>query len=237
MLAETREQPFSRPGWVFEVKLDGYRMRVAREGGVARLVTRNGNDYTAAFPELARAVQALPYDGLVMDGELVILDEQGRPSFQRLQNRARVSRAPDIRHAAVEHPATVYLFDLVALEGFDLRSLPLVKRKALLHKLLPEAGPLRYSEHFEKDGEVLYDQAVGLGLEGIVAKKSDAPYKSGRSDLWLKIRADKTSDFVVAGPPRPRDRAAGSAPCTSRPTRTAHSCTWVGRGAASLRNN
>ncbi|MGH7613315.1 MAG: DNA polymerase ligase N-terminal domain-containing protein, partial [Gemmatimonadales bacterium] len=130
MLAETREQPFSRAGWVFEVKLDGYRMRVAREGGAARLITRNGNDYTAAFPELARAVKALPYDGLVMDGELVILDEQGRPSFQRLQNRARVSRAPDIRHAAVENPGTMYLFDLVALEGFDLRPLPLVKRKA-----------------------------------------------------------------------------------------------------------
>ncbi len=209
MLAETREQPFSRAGWVFEVKLDGYRMRVAREGGAARLITRNGNDYTTAFPELARAVQALPYDGLVMDGELVILDEQGRPNFQRLQNRARVSRAPDLRHAAVEHPATVYVFDLVALEGFDLRSLPLVKRKAMLQQLLPEAGPLRYSEHFEKDGEILYDQAVGLGLEGIVAKKADAPYKSGRSDLWLKIRADKTGDFVVAGYTAPKGSRGG----------------------------
>ena len=209
MLAETREEPFTRAGWLFEVKLDGYRMRIAREGGKARLITRNGNDYTAAFPELERAVRALPFEGLVMDGELVILDEQGRPSFQRLQNRARVGRAPDIRHAAVQNPATVYVFDLMALEGFDLRPLPLVKRKAMLKKLLPEAGPLRLSEHFEKDGETLYDQAVGLGLEGIVAKKADAPYTSGRSDLWLKVRADKTGDFVVVGYTEPRGSRGG----------------------------
>jgi bifunctional non-homologous end joining protein LigD len=209
MLAETREQPFSRAGWVFEVKLDGYRMRVAREAGVGRLITRNGNDYTAAFPELARAVSALPYDDVVMDGELVILDEQGRPSFQRLQNRARLSRPLDIRHAAVANPATLYLFDLMALEGYDLRSLPLVKRKQLLKQLLPEVGPLRYSEHFEKEGEALYDQAVGMGLEGIVAKKADAPYKSGRSDLWLKVRADRTGDFVVVGYTIPKGSRGG----------------------------
>jgi bifunctional non-homologous end joining protein LigD len=209
MLAETREQPFSRAGWVFEVKLDGYRMRVARSGGVGRLITRNGNDYTAAFPELARAVSALPYDGLLMDGELVILDEQGRPSFQRLQNRARLSRPLDIRHAAVESPATLYLFDLMALEGYDLRPLPLVKRKAILQRLLPEVGPLRYAVHFEQQGEALYYQAVGMGLEGIVAKKADAPYTSGRSERWLKVRADRTGDFVVVGFTHPRGSRGG----------------------------
>jgi len=209
MLAETREEPFSRAGWVFEVKLDGYRMRAVKEGGTARLITRNGNDYSAAFPELIRPIAALPYSSLIMDGELVILDEEGRPSFQRLQNRARIGRAPDIRLASVETPGTLYLFDLMAVEGFDLRSLPLVKRKALLRKVLPEAGPLRYSEHFEKDGEALYDRAVGMGLEGIVAKKADAPYTSGRSDLWQKIRADKTGDFVVVGYTAPKGSRGG----------------------------
>jgi bifunctional non-homologous end joining protein LigD len=209
MLAETRDEPFSRAGWVFEVKLDGYRMRAVKEGGTARLITRNGNDYSAAFPELIRPIAALPYSDLLMDGELVILDEQGRPSFQRLQNRARIGRAPDIRHASVETPGTLYLFDLMAVEGFDLRSLPLVKRKALLRKVLPEAGPLKYSEHFEKDGEALYDRAVGMGLEGIVAKQADSPYKSGRSDLWLKIRADKTGDFVVVGYTAPKGSRGG----------------------------
>src|SRR6184192_1549278 len=204
-----RAEPFSRAGWVFEVKLDGYRMRAVKEGGTARLITRNGNDYSAAFPELIRPIAALPYSSLIMDGELVILDEQGRPSFQRLQNRARIGRAPDIRLASVETPGTLYLFDLMAVEGFDLRSLPLVKRKALLRKVVPEAGPLRYSEHFEKDGEALYDRAVGMGLEGIVAKKADAPYKSGRSDLWQKIRADKTGDFVVVGYTAPKGSRGG----------------------------
>jgi bifunctional non-homologous end joining protein LigD len=209
MLAETREEPFSRAGWLFEVKLDGYRMRAVKDEGGARLITRNGNDYTAAFPELARALAALPYTNLLMDGELVILDDAGRPSFQRLQNRARIGRAPDIRHAAVETPGTLYLFDLMALEGFDLRPLPLVKRKAILKKVLPEAGPLRYSEHFEQDGEALYDQAVGMGLEGIVAKQADSPYKSGRSESWLKVRADRTGDFVVVGFTAPRGSRGG----------------------------
>lgn len=209
MLAETREEPFSRAGWVFEVKLDGYRMRAVKENGQARLMTRNGNDYSAAFPELIRPLAALPYANVLMDGELVVLDDAGRPSFQRLQNRARISRIPDIRHAAVETPGTLYLFDLMALEGFDLRPLPLVRRKALLRKVLPAAGPLKYSEHFEKEGEALYDQAVGMGLEGIVAKQADSPYKSGRSELWVKVRADKTGDFVVVGFTEPRGSRGG----------------------------
>src|SRR5436309_1255386 len=97
MLAETREQPFSKPGCLFELKLDGYRVRAAREGGEARLVTRNGHDIVPAFHEIARALAALPYEGFILDGELVVPDEAGRPSFQRLQNRAKVSRVPDVR--------------------------------------------------------------------------------------------------------------------------------------------
>jgi bifunctional non-homologous end joining protein LigD len=209
MLAETRERPFSRPGWVFEVKLDGYRMRAARERGRARLLTRNGRDATPAFPELVRAIEALPFEDLLMDGELVVLDESGRPSFQRLQNRARISRLPDIRHAAVETPGTLYLFDLLAVEGYDLRPLPLIKRKALLAAMLPKTGPLRYSEHFAERGEELYEQVVRLGLEGIVAKKADAPYRSGRSEQWLKIRADRSDDFVVVGCTAPRGSRGG----------------------------
>ena len=209
MLAETREEPFSREGWVFEVKLDGYRMRAVRDGGKPRLITRNGNDATVAFPELARALRALPFEGLVMDGELVILDDAGRPSFQRLQNRARVSGALAIKRAVVEAPATLFLFDLLALEGYDVRPLPLVARKKLLEQLLPTAGPLKYSEHFERDGEKLYEQAMQLGLEGIVGKKADSTYKSGRSANWIKVRADRTDDFVVVGYSAPEGSRAG----------------------------
>lgn len=209
MLAESREEPFSRPGWLFEVKLDGYRLRGAREDGVARLLTRSGNDATATFPDVARAVAALPYDGLLLDGEVVVLDEQGRPSFQRLQGRAKLTGRIEVGRAVVEHPATFFAFDLLACEGFDLRALPLVTRKALLRKVLPEVGPLRYTDHFDEHGEALYDEAVKLGLEGIMAKQAESPYRSGRSGLWLKIRADRTGDFVVVGYTEPQGGRGG----------------------------
>ncbi|OLC08824.1 MAG: DNA ligase D [Gemmatimonadetes bacterium 13_1_40CM_70_11] len=209
MLAETREAPFTKAGWLFELKLDGYRVRAAREDGEARLITRNGHDIAATFPELARAVAALPYGHVILDGELVVLDDAGHPSFQRLQNRAKISRALEVRRAAVESPATLYVFDLLAFEGFDARPLPLAKRKAVLEKVLPKSGPLKFSEHFETKGEALYEQVVRLGLEGIMAKKADSPYRAGRSPHWLKIRADRTGDFVVVGFTRPKGSRSG----------------------------
>src|SRR5205823_1110776 len=117
-----------------------------------------------------RALTALPYDGYIFDGELVVPDEAGRPSFQRLQNRAKVARALEVRRAAVDAPAVLYLFDLLAFEGYDLRPLPLEQRKALLEQIVPRVGPIKYLTHFEKDGEALYEQVVKMGLEGIVAK-------------------------------------------------------------------
>src|SRR2546427_10166789 len=197
MLAETRERPFTKAGWLFELKLDGYRVRAARDGGEAHLITRNGRDIAEAFPEIARALAALPYDDVILDGELVVPDDAGRPRFQRLQNRARVSRALDVRRAAVETPAVLYAFDLLAFAGYDLRPLPLERRKAVLERIVPPVGPIKYLEHFATDGEALYDQVVQLGLEGIVAKKADAPYRPGRSPNWLKIRADRSDDFAV----------------------------------------
>ncbi|OLD69539.1 MAG: DNA ligase D [Candidatus Rokubacteria bacterium 13_1_20CM_70_15] len=209
MLAETRERPFTKAGWLFELKLDGYRVRAARDGAEAQLITRNGHDIAETFPEIARALAALPYDDVILDGELVVPDDAGRPSFQRLQNRARVSRALDVRRAAVETPAVLYAFDLLALAGYDLRPLPLERRKAVLERVVPPVGPIKYLEHFATDGEALYDQVVKLGLEGIVAKKADAPYRSGRSPNWLKIRADRTDDFVVVGFTRPKGSRSG----------------------------
>jgi len=211
MLAETREQPFSKAGWLFELKLDGYRVRAGREGGggEARLITRNGHDIAAGFPEIARALAALPYEGFILDGELVVPDQAGRPSFQRLQNRARVNRALDVRRAAVDSPGVLYVFDLLAFEGYDVRPLPLEKRKALLEQIVPRVGPIKYIEHFEKDGEALYEQVVKLGLEGIVAKKADSTYRAGRSPNWLKVRADRVDEFVVVGFTRPKGSRSG----------------------------
>jgi bifunctional non-homologous end joining protein LigD len=209
MLAETADAPFTRREWIFEPKLDGYRVLAARAGGEARLLTRNGNDCGSAFPEVQRAVAALPFQRLLLDGEVVALDDQGKPSFQRLQGRARLRRPIDIRHATVRCPVTYYAFDLLGFEDFDLRPLPLSARKAILRRVLPPAGALRYLEHVEDEGEALYREAERLGLEGVVGKKAGSPYKAGRSPFWLKVRARRTADFVVVGFTAPRGSRGG----------------------------
>ena len=209
MLAEPREKPFSKAGWIFEAKLDGYRMLASREGGEGKLTTRNGNDLTAAFPELARSLTALPFEGLVMDGEVVVNDDAGRPSFHRLSERARLTRASDVARAAVEQASSLFLFDLVAVEGFDVRPLPLLERKKLLRSIVPEVGALRFLEHYDTHGETVFAQVTKLGLEGIVGKKADAPYRAGRASTWLKVRAERTDDFVVVGFTRPKGSRAG----------------------------
>jgi bifunctional non-homologous end joining protein LigD len=199
MLAETAEKPFTDPEWIFELKYDGYRVLAAREAGEPRLVYRRGSDATALYPEVARALGALPFGDLVLDGEIVVLDEDARPSFQRLQRRAQQRRKADIQRAALEMPATYYAFDLLGFEGFDARPLPLVERKRLLRGLLPRAGPLRYLDHIEAQGEAFYAEVSRLQLEGLLAKRADSPYRAGRSPHWQKLRVERTDDFVIVG--------------------------------------
>jgi bifunctional non-homologous end joining protein LigD len=148
---------------------------------------------------VARAIGGLPFPRLVLDGEVVCLDGAGRPSFQRLQKRALLQRATDVARAVLDLPATFYAFDFVAFEDFDLRPLPLVERKRLLKSVLPPPGPLRFVDHVLEQGEALYDEVSRLRLEGIVARRARAPYRAGRSPDWLKIRVDRTDDFVVVG--------------------------------------
>jgi bifunctional non-homologous end joining protein LigD len=210
MLAQTAEAPFSRAGWLFEIKYDGYRLIAARRQGRPYLRYRRGQEATAAFPEVSAALGALPYDSLVLDGELVVLDEQGRPSFSLLQERVGFARAAS-SPAPAARPATLFAFDLLAAEGFDLRSLPLVRRKELLQRVVPALGPLCRAEHFEREGSLLFDEARKLGLEGIMAKRADSAYRSGRSADWLKIRSDRTGDFAIVGFTRPAGRAVGLA--------------------------
>ena len=190
---------FSKPGWLFEIKYDGYRLVVARTNEAAILYSRAGNDLTASFPEIATAVEALPFEHILIDGEVVVHDERGIPSFSRLQKRGRLTRRTDIQRASLELPATLYAFDLLGFGGYDLRALPLHTRKSLLKDVLPSIGPVRYSDHIEEHGEELYEQVLDMGLEGIVAKHSDSRYRAGRSPWWVKISAERTGDFVVAG--------------------------------------
>ncbi len=208
-LAETKDEPFSAEGWLFELKLDGYRLLAVRDGHDAHLISRNGNDLSAQFPDVIRSIAALPFDRFLLDGEVVALDEKGKPSFQRLQQRGKLQRALDIRRATVDNPVTFFAFDVLSFEDFDVRPLPLHERKAVLRRLLPPAGAIRYLDHFEKDGLGLYEQVQRMDLEGIVAKRADAPYKAGRGPMWLKIRTRLTDDFIVVGYTRPKGSRDG----------------------------
>ncbi len=210
MQAATAEAPFSREGWLFELKYDGFRLLVEKDGSRIRLRYRSGKDATDVYPDVVLALRAFPFDRFVLDGEVVVLDDESKPSFQRLQKRTQLVRKADIERAAITYPATLYVFDLLAFEGFDLRGLPLTDRKEALRKVILAQGILRYSDHIETRGEDFYQQVAKMGLEGIVAKRADSKYLSGRSPDWLKMRVERSDDFVVVGFTEPkRDTRTG----------------------------
>ena len=201
MLADVADDPFTRPGWIFELKYDGIRVLIVRRGGGApTLRARSGRDVTAQFPEIANAARYLPTDDFVIDGELIALDERGAGSFERLQARLGLVNAWDVERAAAAVPVQVFAFDLLAVAGHDLRALPLVTRKALLQELVPARGITRYADHIEEAGEAFFDAAAAHDVEGIVAKRADSPYRSGqRSRDWLKIKRPRYADLAVVG--------------------------------------
>jgi bifunctional non-homologous end joining protein LigD len=179
--------------FVHELKLDGYRVQAHLYEGRVALFTRSGFDWTKRFATIATDVACMPADTLVMDGEIISADETGRPNFSALQEDLKPGR----------HDRFVYYaFDLLHLDGLDRRAAPLVERKRSLASLLAEARPnaprILYSEHFE-DGADLYARAGAMGLEGIVSKRADAPYRSGRGETWLKVKCLKRERFVVVG--------------------------------------
>ncbi|HEX6898643.1 MAG TPA: DNA ligase D [Thermoanaerobaculia bacterium] len=200
MKPETRGGVFSRPGWLFELKYDGFRTLAAGGAGEARLFYKSGHDATRIFPELVQAVAALPFQGLILDGETVILDHDGRPNFQKLQRRGLRTRASDTAAAAAASPATLFVFDLLAFEDFDLRPLPLTERKKILRRVVPpDAGWIRLTDEIPERGADLYAAVSEMGLEGVVGKRADSPYRAGYSTDWLKFRVDQSSDFAVIG--------------------------------------
>ncbi|MEM7364418.1 MAG: DNA ligase D [Pseudomonadota bacterium] len=198
MLAKNSE-PFSRDGWLFEIKYDGYRLICHKEGDQVTLLSRNGNDLSATFPEIVLAISRLPFESVVIDGEAVCHDASGMPSFARMQTRGRLTSTGAITKAAHDNPATLYAFDLLSFDELDLRPLPLTERKALLRTVIHQPGMIRFSDHIENDGAAMYHAAGQLGLEGVVGKKADSKYIAGRSDNWTKVRVDQTDDFVVMG--------------------------------------
>lgn len=191
MKPETSDRPFTKTDWFFELKYDGFRVLAEKSEDEVRLAYRSKRDATKIFPEITAAVRGLPFRSLLLDGEAVILDGSGRPDFQLLQRHAQ--------RKAGESPVLLFVFDLLAFEGYDLRPLPLAERKSILRKIIPGSGSIRVVEEVPERGEDLYAAVSQMGLEGIVAKRADSPYRAGYSPLWLKIRVDRTCDFAVVG--------------------------------------
>jgi bifunctional non-homologous end joining protein LigD len=208
MLA-TPGKAFTHKDWVFELKHDGYRLFAEKHDGRMTLYSRAGHDFTQTFPDVAEFVAALPFERFVIDGEVIINDARGIPSFALLQKRGRITRRIEAERAALELPATLYAFDLLAFGEWDLRALTLLARKETLQSLLPTVGPLRYSEHVAEQGEAMFVEAERMGLEGIVAKRAASAYVSKRSQDWVKVNAAKSDDFVVVGHLPAKNGAAG----------------------------
>ena len=198
MLAETADDAFTRQGWLFELKYDGARVLAvkARDGSV-RLVARSGRDATATYPEIARAVRHLPVSEFAIDGEVVALDERGRASFELLQRRFRGRPEP---RAEIDTPVVYFAFDALSAAGHDLRALPLAARKDILARFAPRLGFVRFVDHVETEGEALLAAARANSLEGVVAKRADSRYESGRrSRSWLKIKLPQTALLAIVG--------------------------------------
>jgi bifunctional non-homologous end joining protein LigD len=231
MLAQPWREPFSDPAWLFEIKYDGYRVIAESDAGAARLFYRSGLEVSARFPEVAVALAALPVQHAVLDGEIAVTDASGRPRFQRLQGRAHATPREAAR-AAVESPATLWAFDLLAIGDLDLRPLPLIERKRLLAQLLPPVGPVRAAPHWRERGGDVYREIERLGFEGMVAKRADAPYKAGRDPAWRKLRALRTGDFAIVGmsPPRGARTGFGSLHLAARDGKSLRYAGAVGSG-------
>ena len=177
--------------WVHEIKFDGYRLLALVEKGQVRLYTRAGNDWSARFTPLCKAFEKLNIQDALIDGEAVIAADDGTFSFHSLQNALSTGNLRGLRY---------YAFDLLHLNGVDLRSQPLTERKALLEQLLEKAPQmLQYSRHFAEPGDKILVQACRMALEGIVSKQADAPYRSGRTNSWLKSKCIREQEFVIGG--------------------------------------
>jgi bifunctional non-homologous end joining protein LigD len=199
MLATLEERAPSDKGWLFEIKFDGVRVLAARRGEQVELYGRSGQLITGRYPDLVRALLALPVEHFVIDGEIVALDEGGRPSFQRLQPRMALTDPREIEAAAARVPVEGVFFDCLGLDGRDLRRLPLTRRKDCLRLLVPPLGPVHYVDHVLEHGTVFLEAANEQRLEGIVAKKAASLYAGGRSRDWIKVKCQRRQEFVIGG--------------------------------------
>lgn len=189
------DKPPKGPEWAFEVKWDGYRLAVHVEPGEVRAITRGGYDWTKKFGTIAAEARELGNASMILDGEAVVLDEQGRSDFGLLQRA--VGKKPSLHEPS---EIIFYAFDLLYLDGHDLRALPLAERRRRLEPIVAgRTGAIRFSEEVHADGAEFFRAACELGLEGIIAKRRDKPYHSGRRPEWLKIKCARRDTFVIVG--------------------------------------
>ena len=187
--------------WVHEMKLDGYRMLCRIEHGEAQMMSRNGKDWTGNFPAIARCAARLPVETAWIDGEVVVMEADGRTSFQALQNALSTDHSGKLHY---------FVFDLLYLNGYDLRKVPLVERKRLLESLLASApATLRFSSHIEGSGEEFFKQACKLKLEGMISKRAQSIYQGGRCRDWLKVKCSMRQEMVIGGYTDPEGSRSG----------------------------
>lgn len=190
-LAQTAAKPPSGNDWVHEIKYDGYRVQAHIENGHVRLLTRNGHDWTARFGQVANDIRALAVRSAVIDGEAIVQDAAGVADFAALTSELKSGRSSRIAFMA---------FDLLHVDGADLRDRPLLARKAALNSILSGAVRLvRFSNHMAGDGSAILGKACAIGVEGIVSKRVDKPYRSGRGGDWVKAKCVMADPFVIIG--------------------------------------
>jgi bifunctional non-homologous end joining protein LigD len=201
-LATAAKQVPAHGDWAYEIKFDGYRMMTRIEGGDIRFITRGGHDWTDRLPKLREAFAALNVEDAWLDGEAIVFNAAGRPDFNALQNAFDRRSTADI---------IMFAFDLLWLNGADLRALPLRERRRKLRALLEEfESPLvRFSADFERDPQSLLASARKMQLEGIMGKRCDAPYRSGRGTDWIKLKSNRQQEFVIGGYTRAKGATTG----------------------------
>jgi bifunctional non-homologous end joining protein LigD len=191
-LATLKSKPPAGDKYIHEIKFDGYRIQAHLRGGLASIYTRSGLNWSKRFPTISHAMALIRATEIILDGEVISADEKGAANFSALQDDLSKSRYDRMVY---------YAFDLLYLDGYDLRGATLISRKRLLSDLLSERalGPIQYSQHFEEEGALLFRKSCEMGLEGIISKVRDAPYRSGRSELWLKAKCVQTARYEVIG--------------------------------------
>jgi bifunctional non-homologous end joining protein LigD len=199
MLAESIEKPFDDPDWLFEIKWDGYRAIAFIENGKVRLVSRNQNELTARYPELKDMPEFVKAKTAILDGEVVALDVDGRASFSLMQQRTGFRPGGKRAAEKADVPVLYYAFDVLYLDGYDWRRVPLEERKKKLASILDAGDSLRYSDHYEAQGKALFEIARDKKLEGILAKKRNSYYEERRSREWLKIKIRHQMECAIGG--------------------------------------